>query len=271
MKCRGKIKEKTQNGRTVERICNNKLDEHQIFCDKCGEPTGALSGHLSARQNYKEVWDQFKKVKSKFYPFAIFIILTSYLLIALEAIFGKILAEAVNIDHYLLSNLIFLVIIPFALIPFGMKEKFMENPFSVKAYFKGLKNYPKYFLLTLDYILFFFILKVLCAGFLLGISIDPILHPVRFVLVLYWITIMLPSPILIARKNVNAFQAVVLCYKASMETRWQQFFLVLRIAGINVLGAALAGLGLLYSVPLSYILVERYYQKLDDFRLFEKQ
>jgi hypothetical protein len=69
---------------------------------------------------------------------------------------------------------------------------------------------------------------------------------------------------------VNAFQAVALCYKASMETRWQQFFLVLRIAGINVLGAALAGLGLLYSAPLSYVLVERYYQQLDEFRLFEK-
>ncbi len=269
MKCRGRIKEKTKNGKTIERTCNNKLEEHQIFCDKCGEPTGALSGPLSARQNYKEVWDQFKKVKSKFYPFAIFIILTSYLLIALEAVFGKTLAEAVNIDHYLLSNIIFLVIIPLALIPFGMKEKFMENPFSVKAYLKGLKNYPKYFLLTLVYILFFFVLKVLCAGFLLGISIDPILHPVRFILVLYWITIMLPSPILITRKNVNIFQAVVRCYKASMETRWQQFFLVLQIAGINVLGAALAGLGLLYSIPLSYVLVERYYQKLDEFRLFE--
>ena len=269
MKCRGRIKEKTKNGKTIERTCNNKLEEHQIFCDKCGEPTGALSGPLSAKQNYKEIWKQFKKVKSKFYPFAIFIILTSYLLIALEAVFGKTLAEAVNIDHYLLSNIIFLVIIPLALIPFGMKEKFMENPFSVKAYLKGLKNYPKYFLLTLVYILFFFVLKVLCAGFLLGISIDPILHPVRFILVLYWITIMLPSPILITRKNVNAFQAVVLCYKASMETRWQQFFLVLQIAGINVLGAALAGLGLLYSIPLSYVLVERYYQKLDEFRLFE--
>ena len=269
MKCRGKIKEKTKNGRTVEKVCNNKLDEHQIFCNKCGEPTGALSGPLSAKQNFREVWEQFKKVKSKFYPFAIFIILTSYLLIVLEAIFGKTLAEAVNIDHYLLSNLIFLIIIPFALIPFGMKGKFTENPFSVKAYFKGLTNYPKYFLLTLVYILFFFILKVLCAGFLLGISIDPILHPVRFILVLYWITIMLPSPILIARKNVNAFQAVVLCYKASMETRWQQFFLVLQIVGVNVLGAALAGLGLLFSVPLSYVLIEKYYLQLDKFDLFD--
>ncbi|MBC8415879.1 MAG: hypothetical protein H8E11_05565, partial [Candidatus Cloacimonetes bacterium] len=79
----------------------------------------------------------------------------------------------------------------------------------------------------------------------------------------------LPSPILIARKKVNAFRAVALCYKASMETRWQQFFLVLQIASINVLGAALAGLGLLYSIPLSYVLIERYYQKLDDYRLFE--
>ena len=270
MKCKGKIKEKTKKGRTVERDCNNKLTEYQIFCDKCGEPTGALSGPLSAKQNYKEAWDQFNKVKSKFYPFSIFIILTAFLLIGLGILFSKNLAEIFKIEQYLFTNLMLLILVPFVFIPFGFKEDFVINHFTIGRYFRGLKYYPQFFLLTLVNILYFTLLKVICTGYKLGITIDPILHLVRLVLVLYWITIVFPSVILIIRKRVNAFKAIVLCYKASAETRWQQFFLVVRIFLYNVLGAALAGLGLLVTIPLSYVIIEKYYEKLDEFELFEK-
>jgi len=68
---------------------------------------------------------------------------------------------------------------------------------------------------------------------------------------------------------MNPIKAVVSCYKASAETRWQQFFIVFRLFVMNVIGAVFAGLGLLVTIPFSYILIEKYYKSLDEFELFE--
>lgn len=270
MKCRGMKKEKTKNGKKIQVKCNTELDQHAIFCHVCGEPTAALSGQLSAKVNYKDVWNKFNQNKSKYYPFAIFMTLTSFLLIGLGVYFSETLAESLKIDHYIFTNLMLLFLVPFTLIPFGFKENFTKEPFKISMYFKGLKNYPKLFLLVLINILYFLILKILCTGYVLGITVDPILHPVRFVLVLYWITITFPAVLLVIRKRFNPIKAIIICCKASAETRWQQFFIVFRLFVMNVIGAALAGLGLLLTIPFSYILIEKYYMSLDEFELFEK-
>jgi len=270
MKCKGMKKEKTKNGKKIEVKCNTELDQHAIFCHVCGEPTGALSGPLSAKKNYKEVWNKFNANKSKYYPFAIFIILTSFLLIYLGVFFSDNLAESFKVDHYIFTNLMLLILVPFTLIPFSFEENFLKKPFTISMYLKGLKYYPQFFLLVLVNILYFLVLKILCTGYLLGITVDPILHPVRLILVLYWITITFPTVFLIIRKKMNPIKAVISCYKASAETRWQQFFIVFRLFVMNIIGALLAGLGLLVTIPFSYILLEKYYMSLDEFELFDK-
>lgn len=270
MKCKGMRKEKTKNGKKIEVKCNTELDKHAIFCEVCGEPTAALSGPLSAEQNYREVWEKFKPAKSQYYPFAIFLILTSFLLIGLGLFFSKDLAESMKISHFVFTNLMLLILVPFTLIPFGFKENFIEKPFKISMYFKALKYYPQLFLFVLLSILYFLLLKILCTGYMLGITVDPILHPVRFILVLYWITITFPAVLLIIRKKMNPITAVVSCYKASAETRWQQFFIVFRLFVMNIIGAAFAGLGLLVTIPFTYILIEKYYQSLDEFELFDQ-
>jgi len=269
MKCSGMRKEKTKNGRKIEVKCNTELDKHAIFCKVCGQPTGALSGPLSAKLNYQDVWSKFKPIKSQYYPFSIFIVLTSFLLIGLGIFFSNELAESFKISHYLFTNLMLLFLVPFTLIPFSFEENFVEYSFKTSMYFNSLKYYPKFFLFVLVNILYFLLLKILCTGFILGITVDPILHPVRFILVLYWITITFPAVLLIVKKKMNPIKAVISCYKASAETRWQQFFIVFRLFVMNVIGAVFAGLGLLVSIPFSYILIEKYYQSLDDFELFE--
>lgn len=269
MKCKGMRKEKTKNGRKIDVRCNTELDKHAIFCKKCGHPTDALSGHLSAKMNYKEVWKKFKPIKSQYYSFSIFIILTSFLLIGLGIFFSKDLAESFKIDHYIFTNLMLLILIPFTLIPFAFKENFTDNPFKIAMYFQALKYYPRFFLLVFVNILYFLILKILCTGYILGITIDPILHPVRFILVLYWITITFPAVLLIIRKNMNAIKSVITCCRASTETRWQQFFVVFRLFLMNIVGVAFAGLGLLITIPFTYILIEKYFQSMDEFELFE--
>jgi uncharacterized membrane protein len=162
-----------------------------------------------------------------------------------------------------------LILVPFTLIPFGFKENFTDEPFKISMYFQALKHYPKFFLLVLVNILYFLLLKILCTGYILGITIDPILHPVRFILVLYWIVITFPAVLLIVRKKMNPIKAVIVCYKASAETRWQQFFIMFRLFIMNIIGAAMAGFGLLITIPFTYILIEKYYHSLDEFELFD--
>jgi len=301
MKCSGMKKEKTKNGKKIEIKCNTELDKHAIFCKVCGRPTGALSGPLNAKKNYQKIWKEYKPITSKYYAFSIFLILTFFLMMGLGIFFRVDLAESFKMDLYLFTNLLLLVLVPFILIPFSFDENYTQNSFTISMYFKALINYPKYFLLVLVNILYFLILKILCTGYLIGITVDPILHPVRFILVLYWITITFPSVFLIIRKNMNPIKAVMVCYKASAETRWQQFFIVFGLFIMNFIGAAIivlglfiiniiiaaianqellgnyvliigfaiAGLGLLVSLPFTYILMEKYYQSLDEFELFE--
>jgi len=269
MKCNGMRKEKTKNGRKIDVKCNNELDKHALFCNVCGQPTGALSGKLSAKLNHNEVWEKFKPIKSQYYSFSIFIILTSFLLIGLGIYFRMELAESFKLDHYVFTNLMLLILVPFTLIPFGFKENFTDEPFRISMYFQALKNYPKFFLFVLVNILYFLLLKILCTGYILGITVDPILHPVRFILVLYWIAITFPAVLLIIRKKMNIIKAVISCYKASAETRWQQSFVMFRLFVMNIIGAAFAGLGLLVTIPYSYILIEKYYKSLDEFELFD--
>ena len=267
MKCKGKIKEKNRFGKMIKRTCGEKLSEHAIFCHVCGEPTNALSAPLSSKANWKETWIEFKGRKSKFYPFAIFIILTAFLLVGLSVYFGS---GNFFDNNYLFINLFLLITVPLVLIPLSFKKENYSNYFTIKLFFLNLKHYPKFFLFTLINILYFFLMKIICTGYLLNIAIDPVLHIVRLVMVLYWIAIVVPAPVLMVRKSLNPIKAIIVSYKAGKETRWQQFFLAIRIVLVNVIGAAIVGLGLLVTIPLSYLQLEKYYSKMEEFELFEK-
>jgi hypothetical protein len=262
MKCKGSYIEK-KNGKKFEKKCGNELGEHTIFCDVCGKSTNALSTGLSAKNARKESWDKFKEIKSKSYPFGIFMVLTFLPIIAIFLKFGN--------NDYFISNLILLFIVPLFLIPFGNEKNFAENPFWISEYFKNLKNYPKLWFFVLLNIIFFFVLKVLCTGFMLGVATDPILHIVRFILVLHWITIVLPAPLVIIRKKVSPINALIMCYKASAETRWQQFYIVLVVFFSNLIALGLLVFGMLVTVPYTYVLIEKYYMRMDEYGLFENK
>jgi len=261
MKCKGSYIEK-KNGRKFEKKCGNELDENAIFCDVCGFPTNALSTGLSAKKARIESWREFKEVKSKSYPFGIFIVLAFLPIFALFIKFGN--------SDYFISNLILLFIVPFLLIPFTFEHGFASKSFTIGEYFRKLKHYPKMWLLVFLNIIFLFILKVLCTGFLLGVATDPILHIVRFILVLHWFTIMFPAPLVMNRKNVNPLTALIMCYKASAETRWQQFYITLVVFFSNLLALVLAVFGMMASLPYAYVLMEGYYLKMEEFGLFEQ-
>jgi hypothetical protein len=270
MKCKAVVKEVTKNGRTIERKCNNPLSEEAIFCDKCGTATAALKTDLNAKKNWQAVRENFVNLRAGFYKFNIFYLLLIFLPIVLSIVFQADLAAALNLDQHLFLNLALLFLVPLTLIPFAFEAENFAAAFTIRNYLSKLKHYPAFFLFTLISILYFLLLKILCTGYLINLTVDPILHAVRQILVLYWITIMFPAPLVMMRQKVGAFRALVICYQASAETRWQQFFTTLYVALANFLGALIFGLGLLRSISFSYLLIERYYRKMREYKLFEK-
>jgi hypothetical protein len=259
MKCKGIIKEKNKLGKEVVRSCNSELDRFAIFCSVCGEPTAALTTDLSAKKNIQEAWKEFFPVKQSYFRFSIFIILTGFLLTGLTIYFTS--------GKYWLSNALLLFVIPFILIPLAQPEQFINNPLTIQNYVKALTNYPKLWLFTLINILFFLFLKILCTGFLLGIAIDPLLHFVRFIMVFYWLEIIYAAPFLFVRGENNMYKAFKRSHDGSRELHWQILGLYLMLLGINILGAALLGFGLLITIPFTYVVLEKYYIKMKLYQL----
>lgn len=260
MRCKGTIKTKNKLGKNIIQQCGNKLDDHTIFCPVCGEPTGALKNELSAFTNLKEAWQQFWPQKSSYFAFALLMILVAICPIALSVYFAE--------GNYWLTNLFLLFTVPLALIPLASDKDFLKQGLTPASFLKHLKYYPRFWLFTLMNIAWFLLINILCTGFLLNVATDPILHPARLILVLYWLAIVMPIPFLISRLKFNPFSALKIAYKACAETRWQHFFLLLFIVLINIIGVALIGIGLLVTIPFSYILLDRYFLHLEEFELF---
>lgn len=236
--------------------CGNELHSHQIFCQLCGQPTNALKTELSARVNIKAAYKRHKENYAETFPLGLFLTLAVYLPIAVIVYLFW--------NDYWLTNLILLYYIPFALVPFAMGDDF-----SLKNYFSALKFYPYYWNFTLLGVIYFFLLKVICTGFLLGIMVDPVLHIVRLIMVLYGLACAFSAPYLMSEKKMNPIKAIIVSTKAGFEPRWQIFFILVVSALIISMGYIALLAGLLFAIPLAYKIMRRYYLKMDKFELFK--
>lgn len=253
MKCKGTIKRDKKN-----EVCGNELHPHQIFCDVCGEPTPALKTDLSAKENFKYVWKEHRNSYQKNLSLGLFLTLVVFLPMAIIA--------WILWDNYLYTNITMLFIVPLAMIPFSMKEEL-----SISEYFKHLKNYPVFLIFTALAIVYFFLLKVICTGYLLNMMVDAVLHIVRLIMVLYGLACAFSVPFLISGEKMNPFTAIANSIKAGHEPRWQLFFTLVQVALVNAIGAAFLLIGLLYTLPFSYKLMRRYYQKIVEYELFKSK
>lgn len=257
-RCKGTVIVKNLSGTKVKKLCGTELDSTAIFCPVCGTATSALKEELSGSKTLKEAWsDKGEIFKANFPGSLIF-----FLLPAAAAIWGL----TIGANQYWLVNLVMLFIAPLAMLPFGRQDITQSaEPGELSSIWK---LYPGYWLFTLLNIAFFMLVRILCTGFLLGVVTDPLLHFARLILVLHWITIMLPAPKLMAEQKVNAFVALKKCYIASTETRWQQFYLVLALGALNAVGLLLAGFGTLFTLPVTVLVISEYYKRLNNFKLF---
>ena len=254
MRCKGIDKAETKK-RGKTQYCNEQLHPHQIYCHVCGHATTALKIDLSAANNFSETWLNQKKKYSKSLGLG--------LLITLAFIIPIAILSYVFRENYWTTNLILLFLVPFTLIPFAQKDDL-----TVSKYLASIRFYPQFWLLTLIAEFYFFVLKVICTGYLLDIMVDPVLHIVRLIMVLYGIACVIPIPFLMVEKKIDPIRAIIFSIKAGHETRWQQFFISLQVLLINLFGAICLLAGLLVSLPLSYKLIRNYYLKMEEYELF---
>lgn len=262
MKCKGRLKNKNSSGSQKGKICNTVIDDHAIFCPVCGTPTDALKTALSARQVFREVWSEQRQEGMKFSVTGIMLMVITLAL--LYAVFFQ------TVGMYYVTNLVILILVPFLLIPFGFDWEKGQVDLSLTSYLSALRSYPRCWLLVLVSVLYYFLLKVICTGYLLTIATDPILHLVRFILSLYWLAVIFPVPYLLLRRKLSLFRAIKLGYEAGSETRWQHFYLILFVTVMNLIALIPLGLGLIFTLPLSYRILNRYYVNMEGYKLFEQ-
>jgi len=257
-RCKGSVMVKNLSGTKVKKQCGTELDSTAIFCPVCGTATNALKEELSGSNTFKQAWNSKGEIFKANFPASIIF----FLIPAAAAIWGL----TIGAGQYWLVNLIMLFVAPLAMLPFGRKD--ITQPAEPGELISLWKLYPGYWIFTLLNIAFFLLVKILCTGFLLGVVTDPLLHIARLILVLHWITIMLPAPKLMAEQQVNALAVLKKCYIASAETRWQQFYLVLALGALNAAGLLLAGFGTLFTLPVTVLVISEYYKRLNNFKLF---
>jgi hypothetical protein len=263
MKCKGIIKDKKNTSNKKPKICNAVIDDHAIFCPYCGTPTQALKNELSAQKVFREGIKDFRSTSLKFTVTGIFLMIIT--LITLYLVFF------VTAKLYYVNNLVILFLVPFLLIPFGFNWKSDNMRLSFRNYLAGLKNYPRLWLFILMNLIYYFLLKVICTGFLLSVATDPILHLVRLILAIYWLAVVFAVPYLILKKKIPLYKALKISYQAGSETRWQHFFLLIFIAILNLIAIIPLGLGLIFTLPVSYKIIDQYYRNLDEFQLFTSE
>jgi hypothetical protein len=260
MKCKGRLKDKKVSKLKNGSTCNAVLDDHAIFCSVCGTTTEALQNELSARKVFKGQIKDYREKGMKFsVPGILLMVLTLVLFYSVFFLTAKM---------YYVTNLILLFLIPFMLIPFTFKWEDNRVEFSLSNYLSALRYYPLLWLFTLLNVVYYFLLKILCTGYLLTVATDPILHLVRLVLAIYWLAVIFPVPYIIINKKISLLRALKISYQAGAETRWQHFYLLLFVIFLNLVAIIPLGFGLIFTLPFSYQVIYKYSANMDQFELF---
>lgn len=245
--------------------CNEKLANHDLWCVNCGKRTEVLNTNLSATKNLNESWKKYKTVKGQNLPVGIWSVLIGALPFAVILWFMNYgLPELPLWQTIMIKNLVWLLFIPLLLVPFKSVCRKEGCQISVKEYFASLSAYPRYLLLTLISIMFYLVIYYVCKG-------DPILHLVWLVLVLYWIAIVIPVPVLMERYKLNAFSAVKMSYKKAGDLRWNIFLLGIILSLANVLAGFLLLIGLAVIIPFSWFAIRDYVDKMIEYEVFENK
>ena len=258
--------------------CDARLAPHDFWCVNCGKQTPIVVHELASWGSFKRTFKQYWQFKGANIPAAAFAILVGVIpiiafLVLLNA-FGILDFQAQETAGKLLLNLFITgiglsLLTPLLLIAFKPVCEIKDYTLTLKDLLKGFKAYPRYFFFSLITALYFILIYIICFG-LPNFASDPILHLVWLVLVGYYIGVALPIPILMERKNVNAWKAIRMAYKYFKVVRWQLFWLGLILLVLNLAATALALVLLLITLPLSWFAIRDYIDLLLEYEIIRE-
>ncbi len=243
--------------------CNEKTAIHDLWCVKCGRHTEIVSNDLSATKSLNITWNKYKTVKGRNLPVGILAALTGIIpMIILIWLQNYATIDLPKWQLIVLSNIVWLFFLPVLLAPFQAVCKKDNNEIDVKDFFASFKSYFKYLLLSLASVVFYLLIFFICKG-------DPILNLVWLVLVIYWIAIVIPVPVLMERYNLSSLKAIVLAYKQAGDVRWNIFLMGIILVAANILATLLFVVGLAITIPFTWFAIRDYIDKLIEFEVFE--
>jgi hypothetical protein len=243
------------------KYCNEKLAPHDLWCVKCGKRSEILSDELSAVKSLKNTWNLYNPVKGNNLPVGILATVTGVIpMIVLIWILNYALPGMLLWQFILLHSVVWTLFLPLMIIPFKQVCRTDDYKINVSGFFNSFRAYPAFMLFSLISVLFYVIIFYLCKG-------DPILNLVWLVLVLYWIAIAIPVPVLMVRYNINAWKAVKLSYKYAGDVRWNIFLMVIILFVINIIAAGLLVIGLSVTVPFTWYAIRDYVNRMIEYEV----
>jgi len=245
--------------------CNEKTAPHDLWCVKCGKRTDILGSELSAVKSLANTWKNYKQVKGNNLPVGIIAALSGVLPLFLLLWLMNYTLPAMPLWQFItLHILVWTIFVPVLLVPFKSVCKSDDVKIDLKSFISSFKSYGQYFLFSFISVVFYVGIFFVCQG-------DPILNLVWFVLVLYWIAIVLPVPVLMQRYSLGAGKAILMTYKHAGDVRWNIFLMAIILTLINLLATAFFVVGLAVTVPFTWFAIRDYSDKLIEFDVFESK
>jgi hypothetical protein len=243
--------------------CNEKLAPHDLWCVKCGKQTHLINNDLSALKSLNSTWKKYKPVQGNNFPVGILAVLTGVIpMVAIFWLLNYIFAQIPTWQIMLTRNFVWLFFLPVLMVPISATCKKEGYQISIGEYFGSFKNYGHYLILSLFSVLFYLVIYFVCKG-------DPILNLVWLVLVVYWIAVVFPVPVLMERYNMPAWQALILAYKKAGDLRWNILLLEIILIVANAVAGLLLVIGLAVILPFSWFAIRDYVDKMIEYEVFD--
>jgi len=245
------------------KYCEAKTAIHDLWCVKCGKPTGVIKNELSAMASLKATWNSYTPYKGANAPVGILATLIGIIPLLLTYIFAHlILTGFPEWQSVLMTAGLWVFILPLALIPLDTVSRKADYRITVGDFFSSFRKYPLYWFFSLLISLFYVAIYFICKG-------DAILNLVWLVLVQYWVVIIMPVPIIMAQLGLSPLQAIARAYRKCGDVRWNIYLLLIVLTIVNALACLFLLVGLIITVPFTWFAIRDYTTKLIEYEIFD--
>jgi hypothetical protein len=245
--------------------CNEKTAPHDLWCFNCGKRTDVLGNELSSVKSLVSTWKNYRQFRGINLPVGIIAALSGVLPLFLLLWLMNYTLPGLPLWQLLLMHaFVWTLFIPVLLVPFKAVCGNDDMKIDLKSFFSAFSSYGQYILFSFISVVFYVFIFFTCQG-------DPILNLVWLVLVLYWVAIVLPVPVLMQRYRLGAFKALIMAYKHTGDVRWNLFLMAIILTLINLLATVLFVVGLAVTVPFTWYAIRDFSDKLIEFEVFDSK